>query len=248
MKKEILIAVKAVIKIKNWATFFRIHAGNLKKGMHKIILRNGTVFLIRGNIFDAGIIREVVIQDYYHIEQIKRGYTIVDIGGSVGAFSILAAKKAEKVFVYEPFPDNYSIIKKNISLNKLKNVIPFRTAVYSKNGKIKLFVEKENLGGHSLYGNSDNFIEIKTTTLKGIFDSNHLDKIDLLKMDCEGAEYDILLNTPKSYLRKINKLYMEHHSVKGHSLEQLKQLLEKNGFRVIVDRFMLYADNSMVLQ
>lgn len=243
MKKESVIVIKAIIKIKNWITFFRIHSGNLKKGYHKITLRNGIIFLIRGNAFDAGIIREVAIQDYYHLDKIKKGDIVVDIGGSIGAFSILAANRAEKVFVYEPFPDNYNIIKKNLELNRLKNVKPFKSAVYKRAGKIKLFVEKENLGGHSVCGNSKNSIEIKTTTLKRIFLENRLQHIDLLKMDCEGAEYDILLSTPKDYCKKINRIVMEHHEVKGHDVKELKQFLEQNGFIVIVDRFMLYATN-----
>jgi hypothetical protein len=62
-------------------------------------------------------------------------------------------------------------------------------------------------------------------------------------MDCEGAEYNILMSTPRYYLKKISKIFMEHHEIKGHNVKELERYLKQNGFNVIIDRFMLYATN-----
>ena len=153
----------------------------------------------------------------------------------------MASKRARQVFVYEPFPSSFAILKANIRLNHAKNIRPFNLAVAGRSGKVKLFVQEKNLGGHSIYGNSDNFIRADSTTLKRIFNENKIGTINFLKIDCEGAEYDILLNTPDSYLKRIDRIAAEHHRVKGHDVQELRRLLEKNGFEVVIERFMLYA-------
>jgi len=173
--------------------------------------------------------------------EINKGDIIVDIGGNIGAFSIYAAVKAKegKVFAYEPSPENFKRLEKNIRLNRLTNVFPFMKAVDGKAGKNKLYLSKWNFGGHSLFDlpvmNEPESVDVECVTLKGIFVQNNLPKIDFLKIDCEGGEYGILLSTPPEYLRKIGKISMEYHKIPGHDISRLIELLEEVGFEVTTE-------------
>ena len=65
-------------------------------------------------------------------------------------------------------------------------------------------------------------------------ESNHLERIDLLKMDCEGAEYEILYSTPPSHLERIAAIRMEYHNLDSHerNVEGLKRFFTGSGFTV----------------
>ena len=73
----------------------------------------------------------------------------------------------------------------------------------------------------------------QTTTLERIFHKNRIEKCDLIKMDCEGAEFNILYNAPKSIFDKVSHIFMEYHDwIEGESHKELKTYLEKLGYRV----------------
>ena len=92
------------------------------------------------------------------------------------------------------------------------------------------------VGLHSFYLNRDSkyFVDVPTLNLQEIFKKNKLKKIDFLKMDCEGSEYEILYGLPKRYLKKIGKISFEYHNLdkSNKNFFKLKEFLEKNGFIV----------------
>ena len=109
-----------------------------------------------------------------------------------------------------------------------------------------MYIHDGGGGGHSIYkdlvsSSDDAFIEVKSISLKDIFIDNKLNKIDFLKIDCEGAEYKILFNTPKKVLKKIKKIALEYHQMDGFSVEDLKEFLSNNGFKVILKGSILRA-------
>ncbi len=69
------------------------------------------------------------------------------------------------------------------------------------------------------------------TTLQEFMDSNHIQKIDFLKLDCEGAEGAILFSTPDEYLRRIRKITMEFHDHLSQFIhDDIQKRLEEVGF------------------
>ena len=128
---------------------------------------------------------------------VKKGMVVVDVGANVGYYTLLAAHLVGdegKVFAFEPDPYNFSLLCKNIEINGYRNVIPVREAIFSKSGKVKLFLDKNNLGGHSLSeANVDisGSITIEATSLDDYF-KNIDGKIDVVKMDVQGLEMDVL--------------------------------------------------------
>ncbi|MCZ2809372.1 MAG: FkbM family methyltransferase [Candidatus Bathyarchaeota archaeon] len=128
---------------------------------------------------------------------IRKDMVVVDIGANIGYYTLLAARLAGeegKVFAFEPEPYNYRLLCKNIEVNGYRNVIPKQKAVFSKTGKMKLFLDTRNLGGHSLSeANVDRgaSITIEATSLDDFFKNTNY-KIDVIKMDVQGSEMGVL--------------------------------------------------------
>lgn len=181
--------------------------------------------------------------------EINQKDTVVDIGAQIGVFSIFAAyyTKKGRIFSFEPVPENFKLLKNNISLNNVKNVFPINKAISDKKGKENIFLNETNTGGHSFFQNdaSQSKIEVSTISLNDFIKMYNIKKIDFLKIDCEGAEYKILFACSKETLSLIKKISMEYHNIKGKkNVKTLKKFLEKNGFKVIImpDTYpMLYA-------
>ncbi|CEG13470.1 putative Methyltransferase FkbM family [groundwater metagenome] len=148
--------------------------------------------------------------------EIKPDDIVIDIGANIGIFSLFAASRTKnKVYSFEPFPDNFNILKQNVIDSCMKNVCCFNYAVSSSSGKQKLYKSKCD-AGHSLFdttkeGHLDQYIEVESKTLKQIFDENNIKKCAFLKMDCEGCEFEVIFKTPKEYLNRIEKISMEFH-------------------------------------
>jgi len=214
--------------------------------------RNGCSFLVRPYESDVTMLMETWgVGDYTPKGfEIKEKDVVFDIGTHIGSFSILAAKKAKsgKVFSFEPLPDNYKIFSKNINLNKLKNIKAYNLAVASKKGTQKLFLyEGAHTGSSSLYRrNTDNFLKIKTDTIQNIMNVNHIKRINFMKIDCEGAEYDILFNLPKNVLNNIEKISMEYHdTINEHKHQDLLEFFHKNKWTTRCTDNMIYAKNPL---
>lgn len=200
-------------KIKNWPTFLFAYLGIINKYKNNIVFRNG-LKLKTFQKFDTATIAVVFIKEDYG--KIHDNAVVVDIGANIGAFSLYAASSAKNVSVYafEPMPENFKSLQENIRNNIHKNNIEiFQSGVAGTNNKRKLFLNDSPF--HTLYAtDTDNneYLEIECLTLDDIFKNNSLDKIDILKLDCEGAEFEILYQTPKDYIARINEIRMEYHN------------------------------------
>jgi FkbM family methyltransferase len=193
------------------------------------------------------------IRDYFKKRLVIQNKDIViDIGAHIGTFTVYAAKLAKEGMVYsfEPHPENIRLLKENCELNNLKNVKLFRYGVCGKRRKVKLFIDENYTGRHSLYKKSQKFIFIECITLKEIFDANEIGHCNFLKLDCEGAEYDILFNTPQDYFDKIDKIVLEYHDYlhQERIWPQLARFLHQRGFKIIIDPYsenqgLIYAKN-----
>jgi FkbM family methyltransferase len=250
MLKKIKFGLKIIKEYKTWMKAYLDYLGFLKKRGLKIHkMRNGTKYLFRPRTEDFGIINEIYVVKEYHplIKYIHKNSIIIDIGAQMGVFSIFAANKDKnvRVYSYEPYSPNFNLLKKNISLNKMSHrILPFKLGVSGKKEKRDFVLCPINTGGHGFYcKDSDKKIKIDTISLKDVFDKNKIEKCDFLKMDCEGAEYEILYKTPKKYLDKIKSISMEYH--KNGNIKDLRDFLEKKGFKTkitSVGEGMLYAE------
>jgi len=123
---------------------------------------------------------------------IKRDMVVFDIGANLGYYTLIFAGltgEGGKVYSFEPEPENYKLLLKNIMANRYNNVIPIQKAVSDKEGKIKFFISEEDKGNHSIYnfGNGGKATKVETTTLDK-FTRGKI-KPNVIKLDVEGAEF-----------------------------------------------------------
>jgi FkbM family methyltransferase len=121
---------------------------------------------------------------------IEEGMVILDIGANIGYYSLFAAKLVgEKgtVFAFEPAPDNFALLVKNIELNGFSNIIPVQKAVSSKTGRGRLFLSSDPVL-HSMHQhNGKRSIEVEVTSIDEFIENRNC-PVDLIKMDVEGLE------------------------------------------------------------
>lgn len=189
---------------------------------------------------DESVIYEVLQeQDYRACEHIiKNAKTaILDIGGHIGTFELYVRALQERVpiYVYEPLLENYEVLKANIKTNHLKEVFPSQQAVAGQVGDITLHLSDNNHNNsiHTPYSEDNKkTVKVQATTLERIFHKHRITHCDLLKIDCEGAEYEIFENTPTEIFAKIGAIFMEYHEHFGRSHKELVKMLEAQGFKV----------------
>lgn len=234
---KFLIAIKVIIKIKNW-TCPIFYYFNLKNGKCVAEFRNGTKCIIR-NRSDAVVFLENFFLDNYDREEgfsIKENDIVIDIGAHVGYFTIYAAKKAKngKILSFEPSKESFNVLKNNLKINNIENVNVENIGVRSKSGASVLYVDKNNEIGNSMFSNDENLIKenVQVTSVPEIIKKYKIESIDLLKLDCEGAEYEIILELPPSILNTIKKIAMEVHDIENYSISDIENFLTKNNFQV----------------
>ena len=235
--KHLLYIPKIIARIKNWVPFLLNYIG-LKNQPQTYYLRNGIKLKTNEGV-DSETISVIFIKTDYG--KIKDNSQIIDIGANIGVFSIYAVStsKYTTVYAYEPMPKCFQLLLENIKINKYeKKIIPFELGVTLKKEKRKLFL----VGGspfNTIYTDKqNNFIEINCIGLKDIFDTNKINRCDLLKIDCEGAEFEILYNTPIEYFSKIQEIRLEYHNQKQarYTINSLIKFLERNHFKLIYYR------------
>jgi FkbM family methyltransferase len=159
-------------------------------------LRNCYTIIRDSSDFDT--FREVCINDHYNLSQLKPGMTVIDIGAHIGLFTLPASFKVGqrgKIIAVEPEDKNFNCLQKNLKINGIKNVIGVKTALSDFNGQEDFFISKGS-GCHSLFPREgDNIlkkIQIEVKTLDSLLRELNIERVDLLKIDVEGAELKIL--------------------------------------------------------
>ena len=142
------------------------------------------------------------------------------------------------VYAFEPFPNSFELLEKNLSINNIQNVHPFPVAIWSHSGDIFLDLSSgEPLKiTSSKEGEDSEFSEgvtVHAITLDEFISEKQIQRIDLLKLDCEGAEYEILMKAPKMTLNKIDRIILEYHDVNDDlQHDKLIRFLQNEGYQV----------------
>ena len=179
------------------------------------------------------------LKNYYDISNITHKEVIVDVGANIGDFSIFLSKKAKKIYSFEPIPKVYKKFKKNIALNKIKNIKAYNLAISNKDGILKM-TNPENSVVSKLDSNGQ--LNVKTISWNKL-DKMTPEKIDLLKIDIEGGEY-LLINQPK-ILDKVDEIRMELHlNNENEKLKCLKLIKILESKKFIIPKHIIKEINS----
>jgi FkbM family methyltransferase len=188
----------------------------------------------------------------YHL---KNGDIVIDIGANIGIFSIFAALRGAYVHAFEPNPETFGILQRNVDENHLGDRIKiFNSAVSDRDGHADLQIPDTDkiyaLGSATLSHNLKNdmskkqeirfkSVRTETVSLKTLVEKHFYNrsKIDFLKVDCEGAEYAIFEGLENSRAEDILNIAMETHE--GYSEKEMVALMNKKGF--VISRYVKRA-------
>ena len=225
-------------KFKNWYIFPLIYLKLYFRSIAKITSKENIIIKLRTKSTDFLTFVNIWIFDEYLKNKIdiQNKDIIIDIGGHVGLFALYASQfcKNGQIYSFEPVIENYNLLLKNVEDNNLTNIKVFNTAVSKNNGKINLFLNSDQ-AAHSIFNKTTLSKEVNSITLQNIFEVNNIKNCDLLKIDCEGAEYEILGNLPTKYFTKIQKMVIECHFVKTKKdlFNNLKISLKQQNFELV---------------
>lgn len=199
-------------------------------------LKDGTQFNVC-TLMDMWIIKETCLDKAYERDgvAIRDGWTVVDIGASLGDFAISVARSYPNsvVYAYEPFPTSFALLNDNQKRNGLTNVKAFPYAVGSSDGEVTLDVSSFSHAVQHSTATGQEGLRVKSVSLATVIAQLGERCCSLLKMDCEGAEFDILLNAAPSTLDCIDHISMEvHDGITQFTHADLSRHLEANGFAV----------------
>ena len=178
--------------------------------------RVGYNISVNDGLSASHIFSEIFINECYPIKKSNKKRLIIDVGANVGFFTFYALMKSPNVDIIsiEADPKNYNVLKKNISTNNLDDQVQLlNNAVCSKKGEIIFHSSLKNSGWSSLYKTrgavESESINICAITVSEILSTFKVNTVDILKIDIEGAEYDIILNDNFLDRYKVKQIYIE---------------------------------------
>jgi FkbM family methyltransferase len=228
-----------LLGVKNWPKMIAVFLGLPLAQPIVITLRDGSRFQVR-TLMDIWILKETCLERQYQHASVKveDGWVVFDVGAGLGDFaiSVARARPHSTVYAFEPFPESFFLLQENLRLNQIQNVRAWPHALSAQAGSTALHLFSPEAVQHTTVSRSDRAgsdVQVSSVTLDQVFSQFQLARCDYMKMDCEGAEYDILFNASDATLQKIKHVCLEYHEgVTEFSHRDLVQFFERHGFRV----------------
>ncbi len=172
---------------------------------------------------------ELFVFRTYGLEDMEPPRTVFDVGANVGMFVLRIKKlypKAE-VVAFEPVRSNFKRLQENL-LGRMDGVTLHNFAVSNKDGTADIYLHPINSGAHSLFASQvGDDVEKETIQIRDInpFILGISNGVDLLKLDCEGAEFEIIMGLTHENAQRINRIVIEPTSGLYDREKMLDQLI-----------------------
>lgn len=208
------------------------HATEHKRYVHKYSDDVSVVFYNPQEFLHA--IKEIFIDEVYLFKPKTKEPVIIDCGGFIGLSALYFKLRYphSKVIVYEPDKKNYSIAKENIeSWQNIQDITLLNKAIWINEEAIS-FIQTNDMSSAIVKDNEQNtdanIVKVETERLRNILNR----KIDFLKIDIEGAEYEVLMDIDSSLIN-VDNLFIEYHGLytEMYKLNTIFSILEKNNYK-----------------
>ena len=177
----------------------------------------------------------------------KRPIICVDAGTNIGFYTLTIDKALEhqdhEIHCFEPNPSTFEILTKNVQTNPSEHIMLNQFGLSDKEGSFTLSYNLENTGTASIYkkGKSEKTVEIKVKTLDQYCEDKHITKIDLIKVDVEGAEFDFLRGASKiidnsKELIIIMEIVEDNCIRAGYTGKEIHQYIIERGFKAYLPK------------
>ena len=144
----------------------------------------------------------------------RQGDVVIDVGAHIGTFSLLVASLVApgNVFAVEPCRETFNVLKLNKALNRLANIQVENIALSDVNGYVTLHHDCANWGHSTVAKLSRRSEPVKAESLGAFMDRNSIRRCDFLRMNCEGAEFPVLLSSGVEVLKRIRVILVLYHA------------------------------------
>ena len=212
----------------------------VKRKLSGIISRDIFSKIYRGNLKGYRFTVITPYDDYFTTEYEQDSFSYVinaikqkpesvifDLGANLGYFSLLCASHsaAAKIFAFEPIPANMTILCRHLLINNIKNVTPVSLAVSDNLGLVDFSADNQSVSytykqSSSYYGIRHLNIKIGTTSLDALINQFGFPEPDIIKIDVEGAEYDVLSGAEELIKKYMPKILLSTHEVHLKGVEE----------------------------
>lgn len=192
-----LLGIPAIINLPRWNCCFFLPPRFRRAG-------STGIFVTREN-YDPELI--------YLENLLSPGQVFIDGGANFGIYTVVAAKlvgNSGQVFAFEPAVESYPVLEKNVELNDFTNTKTFQFGLSDREGKARFYHIDNAPNSYSLGGDSQEsteFEEISLTTIDHLVVQENIKRLDLIKLDVEGAE-ELVLNGAKSAIKKFRPIIL----------------------------------------
>jgi len=201
------------------------------------IIFEGCRFRLRKDSIDLFQFKPNKEREVLNVMKTIREGTFIDVGSHVGKYTCVVAKQLEgkgKVISIEADPNNFKALQENIKLNKLKNVEAYNVAAFSENKRIKFYsgsLTEASQSSAIIKPKNSNIIEVNATRLDSIVKKKK--DITLMKIDVEGAEFEVLKGS-REILRKAKPILI---------VENMYNKIFQKCKEMLVDEFIYLCQN-----
>ncbi len=212
--------------------FYSIFYGGKKRFVARTFKFNGIKIYVPDTLSFIWQYKEIFADESYRFLTNSSDPIIYDCGANIGTSCIYFSKNypSAKIKAFEPDPNIVKILITNLRENNLNNVEVFDKAVWINNDGINLSLEGAD--GASMYA-TNNQAKVPSIRLKDFLEKES--KIDLLKIDTEGAESEVLKDC-RHALTNVKNIFIEYHSFANNNqtLSEILRILEENSFRYFI--------------
>ncbi|MEM1159499.1 MAG: FkbM family methyltransferase [Pseudomonadota bacterium] len=216
---------------------------------YHVRLKDGVIFeMVPGQGDWFTLLEGYLRRDYLrHGVRIAPGDTVLDIGANFGAFTVLASRmvgKSGQIHAFEPNPETHKRLLRNLEINQCTNVIVHNEAIGTGDGQMPFYLADRSAYASaqpSVNANSFDTAEIIQVASRNIntFFNTVEGAIALMKVDCEGGEYDLFQELTASNAHRILQVAMELHRIPGREMSEVHDALVQTGFSVVGSRPMV---------